>query len=110
MEPTSELRSELRLKLGEPAASEGSLFSDDDLNILLVNSKNILRATVQGWESKVAHFSSLVDVTDGAASRKLGTLYENALAMLRYYQGKANQGVESTSRSRTRVGRIIRHG
>jgi hypothetical protein len=110
MEPTNELRSELRLKLGEPPASDGSLFSDDDLNIMLKNSPNILRATVAGWESKVAHFSSLVDVTDGAASRKLGSLYENALAMLKYYQGKANQGPESVSRVRTRIGRIIRHG
>ena len=109
MSPTEELRTELRLKLGEPVAAD-SLFSDDDLNIMLTNSKNILRATIQGWESKVAHFSSLVDVTDGAASRKLGSLYENALAMLRYYQGKAGQGPESTSRTRTRVGKIIRHG
>jgi hypothetical protein len=108
MEPTETLRGELRLKLGEPSETEGSLFSDADLNIMLTNSKNILRATVAGWESKLAHFSGLVDVTDGAASRKLSQAYENALAMLKYYKGKADSGPDSSSRVRTRVGRIIR--
>lgn len=108
MEPTSNLRTELRLKLGEPSETDGSIFTDAELDIMLTNSTNVLWATVRGWESKVANFAALVDVTDGAASRKMSQTYENALAMLKYYQGKATQGVESSSRSRTRVGRIIR--
>lgn len=108
MSPTDDLRRELRLKLGEPSEADGSLFTDADLNNMLTNSKNILRATVAGWEAKLAHFAGLVDVTDGAASRKLSQAYENALAMLKYYKGKADGGPESSSRVRTRVGKIIR--
>lgn len=110
MNPTDELRADLRLKLGEPTEAEGSLFTDTQLDSMLTGSKNLLWATVQGWEAKVAHFSNLVDVTDGAASRKLGTLYENALDMLKYYRGKATGGPDSTARTRTRVGKIIRRG
>jgi hypothetical protein len=110
MEPTADLRTDLRLKLGEPTEAEGSLFTDDQLDLMLRGSTNILWASVRGWEAKVAHFSNLVDVTDGAASRKLGTLYENALDMLKYYRGRVTGGPESTARVRTRIGKIIRRG
>jgi len=110
MEPTPELRTELRLKLGEPSETDGSIFSDDEVDVMLKVSGNILQATVAGWEHKASHFAGLVDVTDGAASRKLGSLLDNAEKMLKYYQRKLAFGPESPSRTRTRVGRIIRHG
>lgn len=109
MEPTADLRASLRMKLGEPEEAE-SVFTDAQIDLMLRGSTSLNRAAVTGWESKVAHFSGLVDVSDGAASRKLGKLYDNALDMLKYYRGQANQGVESTARSRSRVGKIIRHG
>lgn len=113
MEPTVTLRSQLRRKVGEPIPEGGSdedtMFSDARIDELLQESNSLNQAIVSGWEDKLAQWASLVDVTDGAASRKLGQLIEAGNSQLKYYLGKVNQGPnDSLSRTRTRVGRIVR--
>lgn len=37
------------------------------------------------WLEKAATYSKLVDVSEGSSSRKMGDLYDNAMAQARYY-------------------------
>lgn len=98
----------LRLKLGEAIPAGGTaadtLFSDDQLTALLTAAPFIDRAAYEGWKIKAAHFSSLVNVTDGAASREFAKLFDNARDMMKSYD-RATAGPTS---GRTRVGRIVR--
>lgn len=115
MTPTTALRDQLRRKIGEPVPEGGTaadtMFSDEDIDRLLEAASTIDEATIEGWEEKLAQWAGLVDVTDGAASRKLGALMENARKMVAYYRSKVASGPNtSLSRTRTRVGKIIRNG
>ena len=76
-----------------------------------INPELYEAAIIDGWEDKISEWASLVDVTDGAASRKLGDLIEHGQGVIKYYQGKLGKGPDtSLARSRTRVGKIIRRG
>jgi len=96
---------QLRLKIGELVAEgEESLFTDDDLAEILRTSPHMERAAYEGWRIKAAHFANLVDVVDGAASRKFSDLLDNARGMMATYL-KAPAG---PSDGRSRIGRIVR--
>ena len=115
MTPTDALRNSLRRKLGEVIPEGGSdadtMFPAERIDELLVNNSSIEAAIIDGWEDKISEWASLVDVTDGAASRKLGDLIEHGQEVIKYYQGKLGKGPDtSLARSRTRVGKIIRRG
>jgi hypothetical protein len=115
MEYTAALATTLRQKIGETIPQGGSatdtMFTDAEIQAWIEISATMDHAAVEGWEAKLAHFSNLVDVTDGAASRKLGDLAEQAEARLKYYRGRIAAGPDGgLARSRTRVGRIVRNG
>jgi len=115
MDYTPELATSVRQKLGEtiPAGGTASdtMFTDAEIQGWIEQGATINHAVVEGWEAKLAHFSNLVDVTDGAASRKLGDLAEQAEARLKYYRGRIAAGPDDgLTRSRTRIGRIVRNG
>lgn len=100
---------ELRNLLGEPIPADGdasdTLFTEEDIaHLLSENPGNIERAAYEGWRIKAAHFSNLVDVTDGNASRAMSDLYGNADKMVKLYQRSSSGPTEG----RTRVGRIRR--
>lgn len=115
MDYSPALATTLRQKIGETIPPGGSaadtMFTDAEIQAWIETSATINHAAVEGWEAKLAHFSNLVDVTDGAASRKLGDLAEQAEARLKYYRGRIAAGPEEgLNRSRTRIGRIVRNG
>lgn len=102
---------DLRNKLGEaipPGGTESdTLFTDVQLGQWIDSSANIYAAAVSGWEAKLAHWSNLVNVTDGASSRALSDLMENGEKMLNYYSRRAS-GAPAYNRVRSRIGKIIR--
>lgn len=53
------------------------------------------------WGIKASKLAGLVDVSEGSSSRKLGSLYKQALEMSTFYAG-APAGTSTTQRSRTR--------
>ena len=113
MDVTEENTALLRMYLGETVPDGGSeddsMFSTVQLEVMLQSARTINHAIIAGWEIKLAHWSNLVDVTDGAASRKLGDLMAHAENMIDYYRKKTGAGPDdSLARSRTRVGKIIR--
>lgn len=100
---------ELRGMLGEsfgPGETEAdTLFTDTAIRLLLENSsENIEQAAYEGWRTKAGHLAGLVNVTEGAASREMSTLYTNALEMAKFYS-KASTG---PTEGRARIGRIRR--
>jgi hypothetical protein len=61
-------------------------------------------AAHDGWREKAGLLAGLVNVTDGAASRELSDLLDNALAMTKIYS-KSSFG---PTEGRTRIGKISR--
>lgn len=112
MQPTAALRETLRRKVGESIPEGGSaadtMLSETAVDAILTNASDMNHAIIDAWESKLAAWSNLVDVTDGAASRKLGDLMEHAEAMIKYYRGVVAEGDSGPRSSRTRIGKIIR--
>lgn len=105
---TAEQISDLRVMLGETIA-EGeteaeTLFTDAQLTRWIEGTDNLEAAAAKGWQGKMANFANLVDVTDGAASRALSDLMENAKAMVAMYT-KLSRGPVA---GRARVGKIVR--
>lgn len=98
----------LREKLGETIPTDGvetdSLFSNKQLERWITSTSDMNSAALEGWSVKMAHFANLVDVTDGAASRKLSDLLENAYRMVTMYTRLAKGPVAG----RARVGKISR--
>lgn len=111
MQTSSELIALFREKLGETIAAGGdsseSMFSDNQLTVILERSATIDHALLDGWETKLAHWAGLVTVVDGAATRELSKLMEHGEKMTEYYRRKLNEGVDGI-RSRTRIGKIVR--
>lgn len=113
MLPTPALREKLRRKTGESIPEGGSagdtMFSDAAIDAMLTEAGTLNEAIVDAWETKLAEWAALVDVTDGAASRRLGQLTEAGTAQLKYYRGLVAAGDGLAPRlGRTRVGSIKR--
>src|SRR6187431_632693 len=111
MDYSAELAAALREKIGEtPAEGEtasDTMFTDAQVKAWIERSSSFNHAVVEGWEAKLANFTNLADVTDGAASRKLGDLAERARENLRYWRGRIAVGPDGElARSRTRIGKI----
>lgn len=100
--------SELRLLLGESIPDGGvegdTLFTDAQLEVILLASPNVERAAYDGWRAKAGMMANLVSVTDGAASREFSDLLTNATKMVALYL-RSSQG---PTEGRARVGRIVR--
>lgn len=97
----------IRMMLGESIPPEGAdsdtLFTDEQVALFLERGETELGAILEGWRAKEAHFSNLVNVTDGAASRAFSDLFIHAQAMVKRYTSLANPQA-----GRARVGRIQR--
>lgn len=110
MAATQDDATSLRAMLGEQIPPGGSaadtMFTDDQITAWLQGAKSLDEAALFGWRAKLATFAGMVNVTDGAASRELGMLFENAQRMVDMYSdiitGKASRP------GRTRVGKIVR--
>lgn len=64
------------------------------------------RAAADVWSVKAAKAASLVDVTEGNASRAMSDLHKHALDMVKHFQKSTTGPTEG----RTRIGRIVRGG
>lgn len=101
----AQLRKLLGEEIPEGGTPEDSIFSDDDLQLLIdANPGNLERAAYDGWRTKAAHFANLVDVTDGNASRAMSDLMDNADKMVKIFARSSLGPTEG----RTRIGRIRR--
>jgi len=113
MDISNEAITIVRNKIGESipvgGTAEDTLFTEQQIQLWIQAAPTINHAIVEGWETKIAHWANLVDVTDGASSRKMGALITNGEARLKYYRGLIIGG-DSLARSRTRVGKIVRRG
>ena len=102
--------SQLRRNLGETVPTGGTeadtMFSISDIiGLLDAADGNLAGASLEGWRSKAAEYANLVTVTDGAASRQMSDLLDNALKMVTLYEKLAPGGAAT---GRTRIGRIVR--
>lgn len=97
----------LRLRLGESIPADGTaadtMFSEEQLQSIVDTTETADEAALEGWEIKKAALANLVNVTDGAASRELGMLFDHAVEMVDSYSKKINGRI-----GRTRIGRITR--
>ena len=99
---------ELRKLLGEPIPDGGNeddtLFTGTELSTYIDDAPDMDRAALEGWRRKAAHFSNLVDVTDGNSTRAMSDLMSHAMDMVKMYTRSAGGPTEG----RTRIGRIRR--
>lgn len=100
----------LRQLLGEDIPDGGqasdTMFSDDEIEDLLISNEDIERAAYEGWRIKAARFSNLVDTTEGNAQKKFSQLLDNATDMIKMYLRSSSGPTEG----RTRIGRAVRPG
>jgi hypothetical protein len=100
---------QLRALLGESIPVGGTaadtMFSDDEIDDFLeLGFSDVRAAAYHGWIEKAANYVALVNVNEGNAARELGELLGHALRMSDRYVGY----VETPSRGRARMGRIVR--
>jgi hypothetical protein len=92
MDSTEALVSELRLRIGERIPSPGgegdTLFSNSELESVIVASETMLQATVLAWQFKAAELSRLVDVAEADSSRKLSQRFKHAQQMASVWGAK----------------------
>jgi hypothetical protein len=79
----------VRQLLPSGAAAEG--WDDTYIGTMidaLFTTSNILW---QYWEGAAARMSKMVDTAESGSSRKMSDLFDNALAMAKYWKGKVDQ-------------------
>jgi hypothetical protein len=95
---------QLRALLDDTDA-DAQVVTDEQIEFLLAESDgDIERAALGGWRLKAAHYSGLVDITEGNASRKMSQMFAHAQDMVKMYAGSRGGPTEG----RTRIGRIVR--
>lgn len=99
---------QLRLYIDDPMPTDGTSdpeFSDDVLQSLLDGvNQSPERAAVEGWRFKAAKAASLVDVTEGNASRAMSDMVAHGLQMMTVFEKSRTGPVEG----RTTIGRVRR--
>lgn len=85
-------------------SASDTLFTDERITSWIEGTSSLEGAALRGWRAKAAHYANLVNVVDGAASREFSDLLDNALNMIKMYQGLA----KGPAFGRTRVGKIVR--
>lgn len=60
------------------------------------------------WTEKAASAASLVDISEGGSSRKMGDLYEQALSMAAHFGSQVPGGVEPDAPRATRIRKLVR--
>lgn len=102
------LLTEVREMIGETIPEGGSdadtMFPDARVQAWIDSTSSSQGAALKGWHAKLANYSGLVDVTDGASSRMMSDFMANAKTMVSLYTKLA----VGPSAGRTRVGKIRR--
>lgn len=97
----------LRLYVNDPNPTDGTLpmFTDAELNLALgAYNQNPKRAAAMVWDWKAARAASLVNVTEGNASRDMSDMHAQFLEML----GRAEKARSGPTDGRTTIGKIRR--
>src|SRR5438309_6693440 len=92
----------LRLVLAEPneptgvppAPGEGvigSLFSDDQLDLLIERTAMLTRAAEIAWKAKAAYLQTLIDIDESGSSRKLSQMFKQAVQMAEQFKVAADE-------------------
>lgn len=102
---------QLRAKLGASIPVGGTdadtIFTDQEIaDLLSENNDDPNAAAYWGWDEIAANYVHLVSVNEGNASRELTELHRNALRMRDRYAGY----VDTPSRGRARIGKLVRNG
>lgn len=66
------------------------------------NASDVKRTAGAVWAIKASRLAGLVDVTEGSSSRRLGSLYKQALEMATFYGGEPASTQTKVARSGTR--------
>lgn len=99
-----ELRENLAEVIPEGGEDTDTLFTNAKLTKWLESGISLNQASLRGWQAKLGHYAGLVDVADGASSRKMGDLFDHAERMIKMYTGL----VKGPTAGRSRVGKIVR--
>lgn len=100
----------VRALLGEsyesPLTAAATMFSDDEIEDFLEQAGDAgpFAAAYYGWMEKAANYAALVNVNEGNAAREMSDLHRQAMRMADRYVGY----VETPSRGRARMGKIVR--
>lgn len=62
-------------------------FTPTQLALYIDNAGNVRAAAGWVWTIKASKLAGLVDITEGSSSRRLGSLYKQALEMATFYGG-----------------------
>jgi hypothetical protein len=81
--------------------------TDVQLGEIFDASKDINEAASYIWQTKASQYSTIVDVAESGSSRKMGDLFNHALAMAKYFGG-SDADTGPNAGGRTRIGRIVR--
>ena len=100
----------VRALLGEsyesPMTDADTMFSDEEIEDLLeeAGDAGVKAAAYYGWMEKAGNYAALVNVNEGNAAREMSDLHRQAMRMADRYVGY----VETPSRGRARMGKIVR--
>lgn len=99
----------VRALIGQPIplgkADTDTMFSNEEiLDMLEEGNGDVNAAAYYGWRETAANYVALVNVNEGNAAREMSDLHRQALRMMDRYVGY----VETPSRGRARMGRIVR--
>lgn len=103
---TDEQLKELRRMIGDDTLPY--LYSDSDLaQYLDDNDGDFTVAAGKMWREKAATYAKSVDISEAGSSRKMSDLFDNALAMAKWYEDQTTPPVVETVASST-TRRIVR--
>lgn len=88
---------QLRLLIGDTD------LTDEQLATIIDSESTIQGAAAQVWQVQAGKYSELVNISEAGSSRSLGSLYQNALDMAKYYRG-----LDSTSGTQPGVTAVTR--
>lgn len=88
--------------------ADDETFSDGDLG-QYIDSLGLNGAAAEVWQQKAAAYSEMVNTSEGGASRALGDLYKNALAMSTSFRKRVqDETAVVTNANAPRVTKIVR--
>jgi len=104
---TAEQIAALRFLIAEPADSE--VYTDAVLGSIIDAAANDLNKSAYNvWVQKAAASAELVDISEGGSTRKMGDVYEQALAMANHFGSQVPGGVEPDAPKYTRLKKLAR--
>jgi Cdc6-like AAA superfamily ATPase len=102
----------LRQIIDEPDDTNG--WTDAILDEIIESTRNedgtpnYNAAAATAWRRKATSYSKLVDVSESGSSRKMSDLFNNALELAKFYEGKDSEDDEPPITSRPRTRAIVR--